>query len=74
MMNNIGASAMRLEKSECMDINNLHKILGHCGEARARLTGKALGYEVTGKALGYEVTGKFENCESCAMVRLNRKL
>jgi hypothetical protein len=27
IMNNIGASAMKLEKSECMDINNLHKSL-----------------------------------------------
>jgi hypothetical protein len=27
-----------------IDVNNLHKILGHCGEVSARLTGKALGY------------------------------
>jgi hypothetical protein len=58
IMKNIGASAMKLEKSECMDINNLHKILGHCGEASARLTGQAI---------GYEVTGKFEFCESWAI-------
>jgi hypothetical protein len=64
IVNNIGASAMKLEKSECMDINNLHKILGHCGEASARLTGKAL---------GYEVTGKFEVCESCAIGKAKQK-
>ena len=35
------------EKSKNMiDVNNLYKILGHCGEANARFTGKALGYEV----------------------------
>jgi hypothetical protein len=38
ILNNIGALAMRLEKSESFAINNLHKILGHCGEASARLT------------------------------------
>jgi hypothetical protein len=58
IVNDIGASAIRLEKGESMDINNLHEILGHCGKASARLTAKAL---------GYEVTGKFEVCEPCAI-------
>ena len=31
-----------------MDINNLHTILGHCGDATARMTGKAHGYDVVG--------------------------
>jgi hypothetical protein len=64
IMDNIGASAMRLEKREYMDISNLHKILGHCSEASARLTGKAL---------GYEVTGKLDICESCAIGKAKQK-
>jgi hypothetical protein len=35
------------EKSKnTIDVNNLHKILGHYSEVSARLTGKALGYNV----------------------------
>jgi hypothetical protein len=41
-----------------INVNNLHKILGHCGEASARLTGKAL---------GYKVIGKFDTCEACSI-------
>jgi hypothetical protein len=36
-----------------LDINNLHKILGHCGEASARLTRKALGKKVIGTFFTY---------------------
>jgi hypothetical protein len=41
ILNDIGTLATVSEKRETVDINNLHKILGHCGEASARLTGMA---------------------------------
>jgi hypothetical protein len=41
-----------------IDVNNLHKILGHCGEVNARLFVKSY---------GYEVTGKFDVCEACSI-------
>jgi hypothetical protein len=47
-----------------IDVNNLHKILGHCGEVSARLTGKAL---------GYEVIGTFDACEVCSIGKASRK-
>jgi hypothetical protein len=47
-----------------IDVNNLHKILGHCGEVSARLTGKAL---------GYEVIGTFDVCEVCSIGKVSRK-
>jgi hypothetical protein len=31
-----------------ININNLHRILGHCGEAATRMTGKSYGYDVVG--------------------------
>jgi hypothetical protein len=47
-----------------INVNNLHKILGHCGEARTRLTGKAL---------GYEVIGTFDTGESCSIGKAKQK-
>jgi hypothetical protein len=43
---------------DSIDVNNLQNILGHCGEAGARLTGKALGYET--------IVG-FDTCEACSI-------
>jgi hypothetical protein len=37
------------------DVNNLHKSLGHCFEVSARMTWKAL---------GYDVIGAFDTCEA----------
>jgi hypothetical protein len=45
----IGATVVDPKKGKAkntVNVNNLHKFLGHCGEATARLMGKALGYEV----------------------------
>jgi hypothetical protein len=47
-----------------INVNNLHKILGHCGKASARLTGKAL---------GYEVIGTFDTCEACSIEKAKQK-
>jgi hypothetical protein len=51
LLHDIGATAVDPKKENSknsISVNNLHKILGHCGEASARLTGKAVGYEVIG--------------------------
>ena len=47
-----------------IDINNLHTILGHCGEATARMTGKAH---------GYDVVGVFNPCEACSVGKARQK-
>jgi hypothetical protein len=48
VLGDVGTSVLETKKRDTIDVNNLHKILGHCGEVNARLTGKAYGYEVTG--------------------------
>jgi len=64
ILNDVGTLATGSGKEETVEINNLHKILGHCGKASARLTGMAL---------GYKVTGKFEVCEPCAVAKARQK-
>jgi hypothetical protein len=46
VLGDIGTSVLENKKRDTIDVNNLHKILGHCGEVNARLTGKAYGYEL----------------------------
>jgi hypothetical protein len=63
----IGATVVNTKKGKpknSINVNNLHKILGHCGEASARLTGKAL---------GYEVIGTFDICEACSIGKAKQK-
>jgi hypothetical protein len=51
----IGATVVNPKKvkpKNSIYVNNVHKILGHCGEASARL-----------RALGYKVIGTFDTCE-----------
>jgi hypothetical protein len=55
VLGDVGNSILETKKRDTIDVNNLHKILGHCGEVNARLTGKAF---------GYEVSGKFDVCEA----------
>jgi hypothetical protein len=52
------------KSNSSINVNNLHKILGHCGEASARLTGKTL---------GYEVIGTFDTCEACSIGKAKQK-
>jgi hypothetical protein len=58
----IGATVVNARNS--INVNNLHKILGHCGEASARLTGKPL---------GHEVIGTFDTCEACSIGKAKQK-
>jgi hypothetical protein len=46
VLGDVGTSVLETKKRETIDVMNLHKILGHCGEVNARFTGKAYGYEV----------------------------
>ena len=60
LLNDVSATVVESKKensNNMINVNNLHKILGHCGEASARLTGKALGYEVIGT---FDKTGREE--------------
>jgi hypothetical protein len=54
VLRDVGTSVLETKKRETIDVNNLHKILGHGGELNARLTGKAYGYEITCKFDFYE--------------------
>jgi hypothetical protein len=63
----IGATVVNAKKQKpknSINVNNLYKILGHCGEAGARLTGKAL---------GYKVIGTFDTCEACSAGKAKQK-
>jgi hypothetical protein len=63
-LDDVGTSVLETKKRNTIDVNNLHKLLGHCGEVNARLTGKAY---------GYEVTGKFDVCEACSTKKARKK-
>jgi hypothetical protein len=60
----VGTSVLETKKRNTIDLNNLHKILGHCGEVNARLTRKAY---------GNEVTGIFDVCEACSVTKARQK-
>jgi hypothetical protein len=67
VLNGIGATVVDPKKGKAkntVNVNNLHKILGHCGEATARLTVKAL---------GYKVIGTFDTCEACSIGKARQK-
>jgi hypothetical protein len=62
VLRDIDATVVNAKNS--INVNNLHKILGHCGEASARLTGKVL---------GYEIIGIFDTCEACSIGKAKQK-
>jgi hypothetical protein len=64
VLDDVGTSVLETKKRNTIDVNNLHKLLGHCGEVNTRLTGKAY---------GYEVTGKFDVCEACSAAKARQK-
>ena len=67
LLNDVSTTAVESKKEKLknmIDVNNLHKILGHCGEASARLTGKAL---------GYEIIGTYDTCEACSIGKARQK-
>jgi hypothetical protein len=64
VLDDAGTSVLETKKRDTIDDNNLHKILGHCGEVNARLTGKAY---------GYDVTGRFDVCEACSVGKARQK-
>jgi hypothetical protein len=43
ILDDVGTSVLETKKRNTIDVNNLHKVLGHCVEVNARLTGKAYG-------------------------------
>jgi hypothetical protein len=59
----VGTSVLETKKCETIYVNNLHKILDHCGEVNPRLTGKAY---------GYEIISKFEYQQRIEMRKFNR--
>jgi hypothetical protein len=65
VLDDVGTSVLETKKLNTIDVNNLYKVLGHCGEFNARLTGKAY---------GYEVTGKFDVCEACSVAKARQKI
>jgi hypothetical protein len=64
VLGDVRTSVLETKKRNTIDVNNLHKVLGHCGEVNNRLTGKAY---------GYEVTGKFDVCEACSIAKARQK-
>jgi hypothetical protein len=64
LLNDVSATVVESKKEmskNMIDVNNLHKILGHCGEASARLT------------RSYEVIGTFDTCEACSIRKARQK-
>jgi hypothetical protein len=60
-LSDVGAETVETSKGHSknkININNLHQILGHCGETSARLTEKAS---------DYDVVETFDTCESCSI-------
>ena len=64
VLNDVGLATVESGKSDTIDVNNLHRILDHCGRICARLTGKAL---------GFEATGKFNTCDACSIGKARQK-
>jgi hypothetical protein len=64
VLGDVGTSILGTKKRDTIDVNNLHKILGHCSEVNTRLTGKAY---------GYKVTDKFDVCEACSIAKARQK-
>jgi hypothetical protein len=57
MLGNIATTAVEINKVKPkININNLHKIVGHCGEVATRMTGKSF---------GYDVVRNYKTCEAC---------
>jgi hypothetical protein len=57
MLGNIATSAVEISKVKPkININNLHKMVGHCDEVAPRMTGKSF---------GYDVVGSYKTCEAC---------
>jgi hypothetical protein len=64
VLGDAGTSVLETKKRDTIDVNNLRKILGHCGEVNAMLTGKAY---------GYEIIVKFDVCEACSVGKARQK-
>jgi hypothetical protein len=63
--NNIATTAVEADKVKPkVDINNLHKILGHCGEDATRMTGISF---------GHDVVGDYKTCEACSFAKARQK-
>jgi len=55
---------LSLEKGAKIDINDLHKKLGHPAEEMVKLTGNYM---------NLSIRGKMENCENCAIGKMRQK-
>jgi hypothetical protein len=65
MLGNIATTAVEVNKVKPKrNINNLHKLLGHCGEDA---TGMAA------KSFGYDVVGNYKTCEACSVAKARQK-
>jgi hypothetical protein len=63
--NNIATTEVRANKVKPkININNLHKMLGHCGEVATRMNGKSF---------GYDVEGDYKACEACSVAKTRQK-
>jgi len=63
--NNIATTAVEANKVKPkVNINNLYKMLGHCGEVATRMTGKSF---------GYDVVGNYMTCEACSVAKARQK-
>jgi hypothetical protein len=65
MSGNIATTAAEVNKVKPkINISNLHKCLGHCGEVATRMTGKSY---------GYDVGGNYKTCEACSVAKARQK-
>jgi hypothetical protein len=67
ILNQVGNNVVetkKMIKSMSIEINKLHKILGHHGETHLK---------ATANAYGIKVFGKLEACESCTLNKAKQK-
>jgi hypothetical protein len=63
--NNIATTVVEANKVKPkININNLHKIVGHFGEVATRMTGKSF---------GYDVVGNYMTCEASSVAKARQK-
>jgi hypothetical protein len=65
MSNNINEFAnASISNERSYDVNNLHKLFGHCGQEILNNTIKMY---------GFKSSGNFDTCEQCAIVKAQQK-
>jgi hypothetical protein len=58
-------SAVNIDLKKGFEINEFHKMLGHCGSDRLKKTANIH---------GFKLIGEYKTCEECAIAKLDRRM